>query len=156
MSKGVYKDIKWRNDGTGLSDASYLPDGVVVHDGGYRPPIKGAKAGQQQQRQQEEQNQRQIQEDAMRRNPQYACVNGRDIYGHIGDAACGGGQPTNTRPVPPKPSSYGAVAWSIQNRKLGISSRQATKQASISAAMKQCGDATCVVSATYSNSCIAL
>ena len=47
MSKG----IKWRNDGTGLGDASYLPDGVVVHDGVYRPPIKGAKAGQQQQRQ---------------------------------------------------------------------------------------------------------
>ena len=70
--------------------------------------------------------------------------------------ACAQDQPTNPKPVIEKPSSYGAVAWSIQNRKLGISSRQATKQASISAAMKQCGDATCVVGATYSNSCIAL
>ena len=111
---------------------------------------------QQQQQQQQQQADRQAQEDVMRRNPQYACVGGRDIYGHIGDAACGGDHPNNPKPVVKKPSSYGAVAWSIQNRKLGISSRQATKQASISAAMKQCGDATCVVSATYSNSCIAL
>ena len=65
-------------------------------------------------------------------------------------------QPANPKPIIQKPSSYGAVAWSIQKRKLGISSQQSTKQASISAAIKQCGDDSCVVSATYSNSCIAL
>lgn len=36
-------NIKWRNDGSGLGDADYLPDGVVVHDGVYRLPVKGAK-----------------------------------------------------------------------------------------------------------------
>nr|WP_313077775.1 phage tail protein [Moraxella sp.] len=43
--KGEKVGIKWRNDGTGLGDADYLPDGVVMHDGVYRLPIKGAKAG---------------------------------------------------------------------------------------------------------------
>ncbi|MCK6052522.1 TipJ family phage tail tip protein [Moraxella osloensis] len=43
--KGAKAGIKWRNDGTGLGDADYLPDGVVMHDGVYRLPIKGAKAG---------------------------------------------------------------------------------------------------------------
>lgn len=41
--KGAQAGIKWRNDGTGLGDADHLPDGVVVHDMVYRPPIKGAK-----------------------------------------------------------------------------------------------------------------
>lgn len=36
-------NIKWRNDGSGLGDADYLPDGVVVHDMVYRLPVKGAK-----------------------------------------------------------------------------------------------------------------
>ena len=123
---------------------------VDAQTGGYWEQAQQQQ--QQQQRQQEQINQ----QNQMMYSPQYACVSGRDIYGHIGDVACGGDQPNNPKPVVKKPSSYGAVAWSIQNRKLGISSRQATKQASISAAMKQCGDATCVVSATYSNSCIAL
>ena len=110
---------------------------------------------QQQQRQQEEQNQRQIQEDAMRRNPQYACVNGRDIYGHIGDAACGGGQPTNTRPVPPKPSSYGAVAWGSWS--YGSSTNQTNKQNAINAALQSCsnGGDSCKIQVIYSNQCVA-
>ena len=41
--KGAQAGIKWRNDGTGLGDADHLPDGVVMHDGVYRSPIKGAK-----------------------------------------------------------------------------------------------------------------
>lgn len=36
-------NIKWRNDGSGLGDADYLPDGVVMHDMVYRLPVKGAK-----------------------------------------------------------------------------------------------------------------
>lgn len=43
IAKGAQAGIKWRNDGTGLGDADHLPDGVVVHDMVYRPPIKGAK-----------------------------------------------------------------------------------------------------------------
>ena len=43
-------DIKWRNDGSGLGDADYLPDGVVMHDMVNRLPIKGAKAGQKEPR----------------------------------------------------------------------------------------------------------
>lgn len=39
-------DIKWRNDGSGLGDADYLPDGVVMHDMVNSLPVKGAKAGQ--------------------------------------------------------------------------------------------------------------
>ena len=112
---------------------------------------------QQQQQQQQQQADRQAQEDAMRRNPQYACVGGRDIYGHIGDAACGGGaQPTNTRPVPPKPSSYGAVAWDVKRGLLGTASKQASKQASINAALQKCGAKTCEISMLYSNQCTAV
>lgn len=47
--KGAKAGIKWRNDGTGLGDADYLPDGIVMHDGVYRLPIKGAKAGKPEQ-----------------------------------------------------------------------------------------------------------
>ncbi|WP_288773700.1 phage tail protein [uncultured Psychrobacter sp.] len=36
-------NIKWRNDGSGLGDADYLPDGVVMHDMVHRLPVKGAK-----------------------------------------------------------------------------------------------------------------
>lgn len=43
-------DIKWRNDGSGLGDADYLPDGVVMHDMVNRLPVKGAKAGQKEPR----------------------------------------------------------------------------------------------------------
>ena len=82
---------------------------------------------QQQQQQQQQQADRQAQEDVMRRNPQYACVGGRDIYGHIGDAACGGDHPNNPKPVVKKPSSYGAVAWG-GNGSYGSASKQASKQ----------------------------
>ena len=123
---------------------------VDAQTGGYWEQAQQQQ--QQQQRQQEQINQ----QNQMMHSPQYACVNGKDIYGYIGDAACGGGaQPTNTRPVPPKPSSYGAVAWG-GNGSYGSASKQASKQASINLALQRCGRSDCTIQMLYSNQCTAV
>jgi hypothetical protein len=113
----------------------------------------------QQQQQQMQRQQEQInQQNQMMYSPQYACVGGRDVYGYIGDAACGGGvYPSNTAPPPviQKPSSYGAVA---ENKKTGLivgASKQASKQASINTALQKCGDLdNCAIAVEYSNQCV--
>ena len=85
----------------------------------------------QQQQQQMQRQQEQInQQNQMMYSPQYACVGGRDVYGYIGDAACGGGVNTGNTAPPPviqKPSSYGAVAWDLKKSLLGRASKQASK-----------------------------
>ena len=113
----------------------------------------------QQQQQQMQRQQEQInQQNQMMYSPQYACVGGRDVYGYIGDAACGGGVNTGNTAPPPviqKPSSYGAVAWSKKGL-LGRAREQASKQAAIDMAIEKCGDASCKVKTWYSNQCVAL
>ena len=85
----------------------------------------------QQQQQQMQRQQEQInQQNQMMYSPQYACVGGRDVYGYIGDAACGGGVNTGNTAPPPviqKPSSYGAVAWDLKKSLLGRASKQASR-----------------------------
>ena len=114
----------------------------------------------QQQQQQMQRQQEQInQQNQMMYSPQYACVGGRDVYGYIGDAACGGGVNTGNTAPPPviqKPSSYGAVAWDLKKSLLGRASKQASKQAAIDMAIEKCGDASCKVATWYSNQCVAL
>ena len=135
----------WTNGGVEKADAQ---------TGGYWEQAQQQQ--QQQQRQQEQINQ----QNQMMYSPQYACVNGRDIYGYIGDAACGGGNQqnnnNNSQPVVMKPSSYGAVAWDIKRGLLGTASKQASKQASINAALQKCGAQTCEISMLYSNQCTAV
>ena len=84
----------------------------------------------QQQQQQMQRQQEQInQQNQMMYSPQYACVGGRDVYGYIGDAACGGGVNTGNTAPPPviqKPSSYGAVAWDEKRGLYGSASKQAS------------------------------
>lgn len=63
-------------------------------------------------------------------------------------------RPTNTRPVPPKPSSYGAVAWG--NGYYGSVVNQKSKQNAIDAALQKCGDSACRVNVDYSNQCVAV
>ena len=70
--------------------------------------------------------------------------------------ACAQDQPTNPKPVVKKPSSYGAVAWDIKRGLLGTASKQASKQASINAALQKCGAQTCEISMLYSNQCTAV
>ena len=123
---------------------------VDAQTGGYWEQAQQQQ--QQQQRQQEQINQ----QNQMMHSPQYACVNGKDIYGYIGDAACGGGaQPTNTRPVPPKPSSYGAVAWDIKRGLYATSHHQLSKQAAFTEAMSKCGSS-CQIAMQYANQCTAV
>ena len=60
--------------------------------------------------------------------------------------ACAQSQPTtNTRSVPPKPSSYGAVAWDPKASLLGRATGKSTKQAAIDAALSACGGSDCKV-----------
>lgn len=112
----------------------------------------------QQQQQQMQRQQEQInQQNQMMYSPQYACVGGRDVYGYIGDAACGGGvYPSNTAPPPviQKPSSYGAVAENKRTGLIGTSSNQSTKRASTDLALQRCGN-DCEITMTYSNQCMA-
>jgi hypothetical protein len=71
--------------------------------------------------------------------------------------ACAQSQPTtNTRSVPPKPSSYGAVAWDGKLGLYGSSTKQASKQAGIDAALKKCGSSTCQLQTWYANQCVAV
>ena len=113
-----------------------LVSGALVWTGGAMNEAKAQsaefwrQAEEQQRRQQEQAFQLQQQQLWQQRNdPQYACVGGRDVYGYIGDAACGGGVNTGNTAPPPviqKPSSYGAVAWG--ENALGTSANQTTKQ----------------------------
>ena len=130
----------WTNGGVEKADAQ---------TGGYWEQAQQQQ--QQQQRQQEQINQ----QNQMMYSPQYACVNGRDIYGYIGDTACGG-QPTNPGPVVYKPSSYGAVAWDGKRGLYGSSTRQVSKQAGIDAALQKCGSSTCQLQTWYANQCVAV
>ena len=132
----------WTNGGVEKADAQ---------TGGYWEQAQQQQ--QQQQRQQEQINQ----QNQMMYSPQYACVGGRDVYGYIGDAACGGGVNTNNTAPPPiiqKPSSYGAVAWG--NGYYGSVVNQATKQNAIDAALQKCGSGDCQVRTTYWNQCVAV
>ena len=135
----------WTNGGVEKADAQ---------TGGYWEQAQQQQ--QQQQRQQEQINQ----QNQMMYSPQYACVNGRDIYGYIGDAACGGGNQqnnnNNSQPVVMKPSSYGAVAWDGKRGLYGSSTKQASKQAGIDAALKKCGSSTCQLQTWYANQCVAV
>ena len=143
-----------------------LVSGALVWTGGAMNEAKAQSADfwrqaeEQQRRQQEQAFQLQQQQLWQQRNdPQYACVGGRDIYGYIGDAACGGGVNTGNTAPPPviqKPSSYGAVAWDLKKSLLGRASKQASKQAAIDMAIEKCGDASCKVATWYSNQCVAL
>ena len=112
----------------------------------------------QQQQQQMQRQQEQInQQNQMMYSPQYACVGGRDVYGYIGDAACGGGVNTGNTAPPPviqKPSSYGAVASNSVTGLVGTASKQASKQASIDLAMQRCGSG-CELRTWYANQCMA-
>ena len=63
-------------------------------------------------------------------------------------------RPTNTRPVPPKPSSYGAVAWG--SNALGSSTNQTTKQNAIDVALQKCGQSDCEIATWYGNQCVAM
>lgn len=135
--------------GAAIWTSGGMVQNVDAQTGGYW------EQAQQQQQQQQQQADRQAQEDAMRRNPQYACVGGRDIYGHIGDAACGGDQPTNPKPVVKKPSSYGAVAWDIKRGLYATSHHQLSKQAAFTEAMSKCGSS-CQIAMQYANQCTAV
>jgi hypothetical protein len=86
------------------------------------------------------------------------CVNGslgsRPYGSHPDDGRVAQPQrPTNTRPVPTKPSSYGAVAWG--NNYFGNSSNQTSKQNAINAALQKCGESSCQIANLYSNQCVA-
>ena len=63
-------------------------------------------------------------------------------------------RPTNTRSVPPKPSSYGAVALNKRTGIVGTSTNQISKQASIDTALQRCGNG-CELSTWYANQCMA-
>ena len=141
-----------------------LVSGALVWTGGAMNEAKAQSADfwrqaeEQQRRQQEQAFQLQQQQLWQQRNdPQYACVGGRDVYGYIGDAACGGGVNTGNTAPPPviqKPSSYGAVAWG--NGYYGSVVNQATKQNAIDAALQKCGSGDCQVRTTYWNQCVAV
>ena len=69
--------------------------------------------------------------------------------------ACAQSQPAiNTRPVPSKPSSYGAVALNRRTGVVGTSTSQSSKQASIDTALQRCGNG-CELSTWYANQCMA-
>ena len=112
-----------------------LVSGALVWTGGAMNEAKAQSAefwqqAQEQQRRQQEQafQLQQIQWQQMH-DPNYACVGGRDIYGYIGDAACGGGVNIGNTAPPPviqKPSSYGAVAWNLKKGSYGSASKQAS------------------------------
>lgn len=61
-------------------------------------------------------------------------------------------RPTNTRPVPPKPSSYGAVAWS--DSAIGTSSNKSTRQDAVNVALQNCGKTNCEIVTEYWNQCV--
>ena len=142
-----------------------LVSGALVWTGGAMNEAKAQsaefwrQAEEQQRRQQEQAFQLQQQQLWQQRNdPQYACVGGRDVYGYIGDAACGGGVNTGNTAPPPviqKPSSYGAVAWDKRAGLVGTSRKQASKQASIDIALQNCGSS-CEIATWYANQCMTI
>ena len=142
-----------------------LVSGALVWTGGAMNEAKAQSADfwrqaeEQQRRQQEQAFQLQQQQLWQQRNdPQYACVGGRDVYGYIGDAACGGGVNTGNTAPPPviqKPSSYGAVAQDNKMGYVGTASKQASKQASINLAIQKCGTDNCEIIMEYANQCMA-
>ena len=138
----------WTNGGVEKADAQ---------TGGYWEQAQQQQ--QQQQRQQEQINQ----QNQMMYSPQYACVNGRDIYGYIGDAACGGGNQqnnnNNSQPVVMKPSSYGAFVHNKKTNSIGESSRKSTSNEALRSAYIKANCKTekdCAVVSTYQNQCVAL
>ena len=143
-----------------------LVSGALVWTGGAMNEAKAQSADfwrqaeEQQRRQQEQAFQLQQQQLWQQRNdPQYACVGGRDVYGYIGDAACGGGVNTGNTAPPPviqKPSSYGAVAWDEKRGLYGSASKQASKQAAIDMALQRCNSSNCEIMMEYANQCTAV
>lgn len=53
-------------------------------------------------------------------------------------------------------SSFGAVAFDPTTSSYGYASKQTSKQASIQAALNDCGSRGCKIVSTYSNQCVAL
>jgi hypothetical protein len=67
--------------------------------------------------------------------------------------------PTNTRPVPPKPSSYGAFVHNKKTNAIGESSRKSTSNEALRSAYIKANCQTendCAVVSTYQNQCVAL
>ena len=96
----------------------------------------------------------------MMHNPAYACVNGRDAYGYIGDAACGGGNSPNNsgggggRTV--IVDKWGAIAFDHSRNSYGYSVGLSTRADAEQSAISDCGGGSCKTLSTFKNSCAAL
>ncbi|MGL4768267.1 MAG: DUF4189 domain-containing protein [Formosimonas sp.] len=95
------------------------------------------------------------------RDPAHACVNGWDIYGYIGNAACApkdnGSQSTPSFPTSPPVvvNRYGAVAWNNSNNQFDSSFNESTTQKAKQLALARCGKS-CSIISSYANQCIAI
>lgn len=80
----------------------------------------------------------------------------------MGTQGVGGSYPSNggsgySYPAAPAlRSSFGAVAFDPTTSSYGYANKQASKQASIQAALNDCGSRGCKIVSTYSNQCVAL
>jgi hypothetical protein len=159
--RAVHRDVTQssnKNIAIALVGVTILSSGGVIEETKAQSAEFWQQAQEQQRRQQEQAFQlQQIQWQQMH-DPNYACVGGRDIYGYIGDAACGGGVNIGNTAPPPviqKPSSYGAVAQDNKMGYVGTASKQASKQASINLAIQKCGTDNCEIIMEYANQCMA-